>query len=153
MIDKSTLQTESILGRPSKGPQLRANPKRGGVYYIYYSIPGAQRSRHHSTGTSDQKEAVEYFGRWLAHTADTVNLARRARKESEQPIIDDPKTLRALKRIDQMFGRMFDALAELKDGNFSPAAAQYIQLRLLRTTQFLGEVAAYIEKQNQWEQR
>ena len=53
------------MSRPPKGPRLRANEKRGGTYYIYWTDAGTGRSRGHSTGTSDQREAVEYFGRWL----------------------------------------------------------------------------------------
>jgi integrase len=57
------------MSRPPKGPTLRPNSKRGGTYYIYYSEAGAGRSRRHSTGTSDQREAVEYFGRWLENNS------------------------------------------------------------------------------------
>src|SRR3954463_4360049 len=52
------------MPRPNKGPQLRQNEKRNGTFYIYWTDNGS--SREHSTGTSDQAAAVEYFGNWLA---------------------------------------------------------------------------------------
>jgi len=72
------------MSRPSKGPQFRQSQKRGGTWYIYWTEDG--RSREHSTGTSDQGRAAEYFAQWLAQRGSAPWTGPR--RASETPIID-----------------------------------------------------------------
>lgn len=72
------------MPRPNNGPQLRPSKKRGGTFYIYWTENGS--SREHSTGTSDQKNAVEYFGEWLAAHAKTEWTGPR--RSAETKVID-----------------------------------------------------------------
>lgn len=55
------------MPRKSEGPQLRANPKKGGIWYIYWTESRGARSvsRERSTGTRDSAEAHRVFAEWL----------------------------------------------------------------------------------------
>jgi len=55
------------MSRPPEGPKLRPNPKRKGVYYIYWTDPRSGRSRERSTGTSDSAQAHQIFSEWLTN--------------------------------------------------------------------------------------
>jgi len=52
------------MPRPSTGPKLRANPKRDGIYYIYWTDERG-RGRERSTGTRDHRKAAAIFAEWL----------------------------------------------------------------------------------------
>ncbi len=49
-------------------PKLRPNPKRGGLYYIYWTDERG-RGRERSTGTRDHREAAGIFADWLNERA------------------------------------------------------------------------------------
>lgn len=55
------------MPRASKGAKLRPNPKKDGIYYIYWTEKRAGRSvsRERSTGTRDSAEAHRAYAEWL----------------------------------------------------------------------------------------
>jgi integrase len=74
------------MPRQAQGPTLRANPKKGGVYYIYWTDPVTGRSREQSTSTRDQTHAAGLFAEWLARYSHTEWTGPR--RASEVKIID-----------------------------------------------------------------
>lgn len=76
------------MPRVSEGPKIRANPKRGGTWYIYWTDESTGRSREHSTGTRDQGRAFEYFARWLDQPRSQPTGWTGARRAAEAGIID-----------------------------------------------------------------
>lgn len=81
------------MPRPAAGPQLRANPKRQGTYYIFWTEDG--RSREHSTGTTDQTRAAEYFAQWLARPKASANGEWTGPRRAAETAIIDVLTLYA----------------------------------------------------------
>jgi integrase len=59
------------MPRQSTGPKLRANEKRGGTFYIYWTDERG-RSRERSTGTRDLAEAHRAFAEWLGQRAEPL---------------------------------------------------------------------------------
>lgn len=59
------------MPRPSAGPQLKRDKRRGGVWYITWSeqTGGRTRTRLRSTGTSDRAEAHRVFAEWIERGA------------------------------------------------------------------------------------
>ncbi|HEX5321152.1 MAG TPA: site-specific integrase [Stellaceae bacterium] len=53
------------MPRAPEGPRLRPNPKRGGVFYIYWTDERTGRSRERSTGTRDSAQAHQIFADWI----------------------------------------------------------------------------------------
>lgn len=76
------------MPRRPEGPKLRPNEKRGGTFYIYWTDAKTGRSREHSTRTSDQGRAAEYFADWLARAGNAGAGWTGPRRASEVPIID-----------------------------------------------------------------
>jgi len=80
------------MPRPSQGPQLRANSKRSGLFYIYWTDPTTGRSRERTTGTRERGQAHQIFADFLAtgeHTG-TVrwNGPRRAAQAGIAEVLD-----------------------------------------------------------------
>ena len=76
------------MPRRAAGPQLRANPKRGGTFYIYWTDERTGRSRERSTGTRDQGQAAEYFARWLGQPRSVPQGWTGPRRAADAPIIE-----------------------------------------------------------------
>lgn len=68
------------MPRPNRGPQLSEEPNKAGYYEITWTERG--RSRRHSTGKSDYREAQTYYARWLLALDEATDAAAAA---AEQP--------------------------------------------------------------------
>jgi integrase len=74
------------MPRPTTGPKLRPNPKRGGLWYIFWTDERG-RGRERSTGTRDHREAAAIFAEWLGIRARPLDWSGPGRT-SETRIAD-----------------------------------------------------------------
>lgn len=76
------------MPRHPEGPQLRPNPKRGGIWYIFWTDEKTGRSRERSTGTRDRQRAHEIFAEWLGRYGEGSGTWTGPRRASETRIAD-----------------------------------------------------------------